>query len=136
MSTRVTCFQRTPFHPDVDAGGGVCVLPRLQDCLRQLLKHEPLRELIDRKVLDGWRSQASKITAAADLLEGLAAADLAAALWTLRTAGYKHAVSLEPSDKTAQVRLQLQGGWCQAVLCAGSYRVRTWFLSHQEQKCT
>lgn len=83
------------------------LLRRLQECLRQLLKHEPLRELIDRKVLDGWRFQATRITAAADLLDGLAAADLAAALWTLRTAGYKHAVSLETSDKAAQVRLQL-----------------------------
>lgn len=78
----------------------------MQDCLKNLQKQEPLKDLCDRSVLDMWRETITKDAAVANVLEGLAAADPAAALWSLRSKCYSHVVSLQPDAKKAQVRSQ------------------------------
>jgi hypothetical protein len=82
----------------------VCWLAKCsQESLKQLLKHEPLKNLTNRTALDWYRFSATRDTAAANLQDGLAAADPAAALWTLRAACYLHAAALKADDKQAQV---------------------------------
>jgi hypothetical protein len=82
----------------------VCWLgQRLQECLKQLHKHAPLQNLTNRKALDDYRFSAMRASVAANLQDSLAAADPAAALWTLRAACYRHAAALSADDKQAQV---------------------------------
>lgn len=58
---------------------------------------------LDRAVLDVSRLQATQHPTVADLLEGLSAADPAAALWMLRASAYRHATALRPDSNKAQV---------------------------------
>lgn len=74
-----------------------------QACLKGLMKQPALKDLCGRSVLDMWRETITKDAGVANVLEGLAAADPAAALWMLRAKAYSHAVSLRPDIKAAQV---------------------------------
>ena len=67
------------------------------------MKQPALKDLCGRSVLDMLRETITKDAGVASVLEGLAAADPAAALWMLRAKAYSHAVSLRPDIKAAQV---------------------------------
>jgi len=107
-STKLCCviFHHTKFFALPTQPIAFAVLPLLrplQRGMRSLMAHSPLKDLASCSVMDQWRQIAPKHSAVADLLESLAAADTAAALWMLRACCYRHYLALQADSSKAQV---------------------------------